>query len=72
MADWVSACAAKSSGGANARSVMSGVTREGFQKAEVNKVRVSLCARSLFCELDSRASTRIKYLSKQTNFEFVP
>lgn len=33
VGDRVSACAAKSSGGANARSVMSGVTREGFQKA---------------------------------------
>lgn len=37
----VAACAANSSKGANARPVMSGVTRQRFQNTAVNKVKVS-------------------------------
>lgn len=37
----VAACAASGSGGANARPVMSGVTRQWFQNTAVNKVKVS-------------------------------
>lgn len=37
----VAACAASSPKGANARPVMSGVTRQRFQNSAVNKVKVS-------------------------------